>query len=97
MTDWLTEDIFHYVLADGTILDVGWYPDGDPAGHFRCRLVARDEVEAWAAPLDVFTSPDFGAVLHWLLAHVKPARVTIIAEGIVADGVTTSSGTTIGA
>jgi hypothetical protein len=36
----LKEDLLQVVYPDGQILDVGWYPESDPAGEFRVLVVS---------------------------------------------------------
>jgi hypothetical protein len=36
---WFLEDIASYRRDDGTGVDVGWYPDQDPSGHYRVEHV----------------------------------------------------------
>lgn len=49
------EDLLHVVNKDrGLLLDVGWYPDSDPSGSFRLRLIQEKKpgVNAGRPPYD---------------------------------------------
>ncbi|HLL05052.1 MAG TPA: hypothetical protein VK539_30985 [Myxococcaceae bacterium] len=64
-----TEDLMQLRAArGGVLLDVGWYPDGDPKGSFQALLI-RDQ--DWDHPLREFearTLPDLVRQLEeWLL------------------------------
>ena len=56
-------------------IDLGWYPDGEPAGAFRLVAVIDSD---WERPLLTFTSRSKAAVVetleHWLHCELMPPR-----------------------
>lgn len=50
----LREDLLQlrHSLAD-LIIDLGWYPGSDPAGHYVLRMIGDKN---WEVPLEIFTS-----------------------------------------
>jgi hypothetical protein len=67
--DLLVEDLLHIETPGGSIvIDVGWYPEADPSGHFVCILV---EDEAWEEPLARETMRDAAEVRSWIERTVQ--------------------------
>ncbi|CAM4525022.1 hypothetical protein FHS16_001104 [Paenibacillus endophyticus] len=60
----LQEDIFLFInLSRNRMLDLGWYPEGNPKGKYRLVLIEMDveqdkEIENWNNPLITFTARD---------------------------------------
>jgi hypothetical protein len=53
-------------------LDVGWYPDCDPTGAFKCVLV-EDLGDVWGEPISTLRTRDVAEVRAWLAAEMaKP-------------------------
>jgi hypothetical protein len=69
----LGEDIIQFRSLDGDVtIDVGWYPELDPDGMFRCVVVRGD---AWKSPEQKLTTTDLEAVRIWIsstLARHQP-------------------------
>lgn len=62
--DLLVEDLLHIETPGGSfVIDVGWYPEADPSGHFVCILV---EDEAWEEPIARDTMRDATEVRSWI-------------------------------
>lgn len=67
--DLLVEDLLHIETPGGSIaIDVGWYPEADPSGHFVCMLV---EDEAWEEPIERVTTRDAAEVRSWIGRKVE--------------------------
>jgi hypothetical protein len=66
--EWLlmTEDCF-YLRRKNVIIDVGWYPDGDPTGDYVARLVIDQN---WEKPRMQLTTKDPFVVFRWLKSVV---------------------------
>ncbi|MCA0755646.1 hypothetical protein KP806_11325 [Paenibacillus sp. N4] len=60
----LIEDIVYFInQSRNRMLDLGWYPEGNPKGKYRLVLIEMDEeedkqIENWNNPLITFTSRD---------------------------------------
>ncbi|MDY3790954.1 MAG: hypothetical protein SOZ56_00595 [Oscillospiraceae bacterium] len=48
--DWLNEDLFQ-ASSEDFIIDMGWYPEGDPAGKLRALLIKNHN---WLEPVSEF-------------------------------------------
>ena len=69
--DYRTEDIWFAESPDGRIaIDVGWYPDGDPEGGFRCMLVLNRN---WASPNEEMETLDPKAIWTWVTKKLSQA------------------------
>jgi hypothetical protein len=53
--------------SDRFEIDVGWYPEADAAGRFRCLLV---EDEDWLAPREELNTTSLRIVVEWVVAAV---------------------------
>ena len=49
------EDLLQVTYPDGQILDVGWYPEGDPEGEYRLLAVSDGD---WDMPLLDFSTAE---------------------------------------
>lgn len=58
----LTEDFYSSEPAYGTIIDMGWYPDGDPAGQF-VGLIVLDR--NWGEPVAQMTTRRLEEAWTW--------------------------------
>ncbi len=71
----------HRTETQQLTVDLGWYPDGDPAGAFRLAAVLDGD---WERPLLAFTSRSETAVVetleHWLHRELMPLRYIEDAE-----------------
>lgn len=46
--DELNQDLLLIVLPSGICIDVGWFPENDPDGHFYLRVFqGREEISGW--------------------------------------------------
>lgn len=46
--DELNQDLLLIVLPSGICIDVGWFPENDPDGHFYLRVFQdREEIHGW--------------------------------------------------
>lgn len=78
------EDIFHIyttarrkrnkqVETQKLVLDLGWYPDGDPSGSFRLEAILNDD---WINPLLTFSSRSKQEIVdtleYWLFHEFMP-------------------------
>src|SRR5207248_731795 len=60
----LTEDLVQIQSMDGSrLVDVGWYPEMDPKGTFRCRLIANSD---WQNPLEELRTREAARVRAWI-------------------------------
>lgn len=74
MTAWdltFTQDLVQIQSTSGDrLIDVGWYPDGEPTGSYRLELLARDsksgEVD-WEAPLKILETRSLSRVINELM------------------------------
>lgn len=72
----LDEDLVTATSPDEQLLlDVGWYPSGDPEGSFVCRAVpalpSRSPTRYdWAAPVARLETRDTATVLRWLADQI---------------------------
>jgi hypothetical protein len=58
---WFTDDLLAAKHPDGWWLDVGWLPDGDPAGRFVLLLVRGDD---WLQPVERFETRSLVALIE---------------------------------
>lgn len=63
----LTEDIWQFKLPDGSLLDIGWYPDSDPNGAFTCFHISKEDPEAWGKPLSEIRTRILSEVFTWIV------------------------------
>lgn len=60
----LNEDMLYAKLTGSDLaLDIGWYPDADRDGEFRCKIIRADD---WQNPTELFCTRDLAAVRSWL-------------------------------
>jgi hypothetical protein len=58
------EDLLQFRQTEKKItIDVGWYPEADYQGHFKCQVI---ENENWEKPLNFVDIYDPAAVWSWL-------------------------------
>jgi HEAT repeat protein len=64
---WFTEDLLQVVHPSGLRIDLGWRPDGSPAGAYRLVVVQGDD---WSHPVHSATLGSLAEVLSAVAAHV---------------------------
>ncbi|TFY89245.1 hypothetical protein DYL61_22795 [Pseudomonas nabeulensis] len=62
-TDLLKEDMLQVEFAGGFLLDVGWYPEFDPAGDFRINVIKNYD---WDRPVVVLTAHETAELIEKL-------------------------------
>lgn len=61
--EWLDTDLWTAKSPDGRfLLDVGWYPQGDPKGSFHCRVI---EWNDWDSPSEQFSTRSTVEAAAW--------------------------------
>jgi hypothetical protein len=86
----LRQDLVSIKLLDGTFIDVGWYPQFEPAGCFK--VTQYDSL--WERPIQVFKTRDVNEVVkivQWIdevsreKASAQPASCTLSHSHRVAE------------
>jgi hypothetical protein len=76
--DALTEDLWSASTPDERFtIDIGWYPEADAGGHFRCRLV---ESATWDQPREEFCTRSLGDAGRWADSTVQACRALMPAD-----------------
>ena len=69
----LDEDLLHLTDPSGAyILDVGWYPSGDPTGRYVAHLVHHAD---WGSPVTSIESSDAHSVERWLQGRIADVQL----------------------
>jgi len=76
----LTEDLWSARSPnDRFVIDVGWYPEANAEGHFRCQLIVDDD---WVTPLQEVTTKTASAVKEWAAEVISQC---LASEGDAGD------------
>lgn len=59
------EDILQFILSNGKIVDVGYYPSQSPDGKYVCLLVTKPTPEAWDNPELKYIATSYEDAIAW--------------------------------